>query len=307
MSKFSIEIEEISQRVEDIEADNIEEALEIAEEKYSKGEIVLDYQDFKDHEIREYRNQVREEDLVKDNIIPLNYGQAILLEGNKNLALLKQIGKEVEPYIIVTNLQPHRKYGTYFEWDQGERFNSIAEASKKYEDRTNVNKYFNDIIFDKLGEKTLENYNISKFESVDEIFKFLMDDEINKEDLINMLSEGMKKEIVLSYADTVREENGNFYYGQDICFFEDDINDRVKNIDKILNEINIKNIKPYTVIELLEQSDNKQMDKDFSTRVEKLIHESGYEKTAEEFVKYMNEELEKETNEEESEENEILE
>ena len=34
MKKFQIEIEEISQRVEDIEANNLEEALEKVEDKY---------------------------------------------------------------------------------------------------------------------------------------------------------------------------------------------------------------------------------------------------------------------------------
>lgn len=74
MKKFQIEIEEISQRVEDIEANNLEEALEKVEDKYNAGEIVLDYEDFKDHEVREYRNCVREEDLVRDAIIDINFG-----------------------------------------------------------------------------------------------------------------------------------------------------------------------------------------------------------------------------------------
>lgn len=120
-----------------------------------------------------------------------------------------------------------------------------------------------------------------------------------------MLSEEMKKEIISGYVETVREENGNFYYANDLYFSEEDINDRVRKIDKILNEINIKNIEPYTVIELLEQSDNKEIDMNLSAKIENLIHAAGYEKTTEDFVKYINEELEKEETEE-NEENEIL-
>ena len=42
-----------------------------------------------------------------------------------------------------------------------------------------------------------------------------------------------------------------------------------------------------------------------SAKIENLIHAAGYEKTTEDFVKYINEELEKEETEE-NEENEIL-
>lgn len=54
MPKFKIEIEEILQRVEEIEAKNLKEALEKIEEKYNKEEIVLDSNDFKYSEIRKY-------------------------------------------------------------------------------------------------------------------------------------------------------------------------------------------------------------------------------------------------------------
>ena len=76
-----------------------------------------------------------------------------------------------------------------------------------------------------------------------------------------------------------------------------------KKIDEILNGINIKNIKPYIVIEVLEQYDNGEIDKDFSVKIENLIHAAGYKKTAVDFVKFINEELYKEEPEE-SEENE---
>ena len=53
MPKFQIEIEEILQRVEGIEAQTLEEAIDIVDEKYDNQEIVLDSEDFKGHEIRE--------------------------------------------------------------------------------------------------------------------------------------------------------------------------------------------------------------------------------------------------------------
>ena len=94
-------------------------------------------------------------------------------------------------------------------------------------------------------------------------------------------------------------------YIKNLHFSEEDINDRVRKIDKILNEINIKDIEPYTIIELLEQYDNREINKDLSAKIENLIHAAGYEKTAVDFVKFINEDLYKEEPEE-SEENEIL-
>ncbi len=304
MPKFKVEIEEISQRVEDIEADNLEEALDKAEEKYSTGEIVLDYEDFKDHEVREYRNQVREEDLVKDNIIPLNNGQAILLEGDKNLALLKQIGKEVEPYIIVTNLQPHRKYGTYFEWNNGSRFNSITEASKEYEKRANINKHSNDINFSKLGKQTLENSNISKFNGINNIFRFLVDDEMNKEEIISWLSDEMKEELVLDHNDSTRKEKDEYFYGEDMFCFEEEISEKLLKINNILQELNLNEIDSYDVLELLEQNGceyekiiDKRLENDISTK----IKAAGYDKSINDFIDYINKEIENEAEEEEEE------
>lgn len=302
MQKFQIEIEEISQKVETVKANNLEEALEKIEDKYNDGKIVLDYEDFKGHEVREYRDCVKEEDLVKDNIIDINFGRAIILEKEKDWALIKRLGVEESPYVVTNGLRVH-KSKTYFDWLQGSYYTNLTEASKIFEERAGINKNLNDIIFNDLGEKTLENYNILKFENVDILFDYLMDDEIKKEDLVSMLSEEMKREIALGYTNSVREEDGNFYYGSDLCFFEEDINWMTKKIDEILNGIYIKNIKPYTVIELLEQYDNGKIDKDFSVKIEGLIHVAGYEKTTEDFAKYLNEELYKEEPEE-SEENE---
>ena len=44
---YKIEIEELLQRVVEIEAENVNEAIRIAKEKYRKEEYVLDENDFK--------------------------------------------------------------------------------------------------------------------------------------------------------------------------------------------------------------------------------------------------------------------
>ena len=303
MPKFQVEIEEILQRVEEVEQNDIEEAIDIIDEKYDSQEIILDSEDFKGHEIREYVDGVRIQDLEKDAIFNIKYGKAILLEGNKNLALIKQLGVKDNPYVVTTGLTIS-KYKTYFEWNQGSHCQTLAEANEKFEELGGYDKIQNDLIYSELGKITLENNNIGKFDNVDEIFRFLMDDEINKEELMDMLSEKMKKEIVLSHADTVIEEDGKYYFGQDIYFFEEEINEKTRKIDSILNELNIKNVKPYDVIELLEQCEVESIDKNLEENINKAIKTAGYEKSTEDFINYINEELYKEENEEE-EENEM--
>lgn len=55
---YEIEIEEILQKVVKIKANSLEEAIDIAKEKYSNEEYVLDYQDYKNTEFREYKDEV---------------------------------------------------------------------------------------------------------------------------------------------------------------------------------------------------------------------------------------------------------
>lgn len=300
MTKFQVEIEEIFQKVEEIEANNIDEALEIAEDRYN--DETIQPEDFKGHEIREFRPNVMEEDLVQNAIFNINCGKAILLEGNKNIALIKRLDvrDDITPYIIVNNLKVN-KYQTGFEWDQGRYFNSLVVASEEYEKDKGLYDC-NDLIYSEVGEWTLGSHNITRFNDLDDIFRFLIDDEINKETLIDMLSEKAKREIVLSHLDVVIEEDGKFYYGQDLYFFEEEINEKTRKIDNILNELNIKNVKPYDVIELIEQSLAESINKNLENNIASAIKEAGYEKSIVDFINYINEEIEKEEIEEVEEE-----
>lgn len=56
--EYEIEIEELLQKVVKIKANSLEEAIDIAKEKYSNEEYILDYQDYKDTEFREYKDEV---------------------------------------------------------------------------------------------------------------------------------------------------------------------------------------------------------------------------------------------------------
>lgn len=52
--KYKIEIEETLSKVVEIEADSLEKAINIAQEKYSNEEYVLDYNDYLAVDIRPY-------------------------------------------------------------------------------------------------------------------------------------------------------------------------------------------------------------------------------------------------------------
>ena len=63
---YEIEIEETLRKVVKINANSLEEAIDIAREKYSNEEFVLDYQDYKNTDFREYRNEILKEKKEKN-------------------------------------------------------------------------------------------------------------------------------------------------------------------------------------------------------------------------------------------------
>ena len=67
MSKvYDIEIEEISQKVVKIEANSLDEAIDIAQNRYSNQEYILDYEYYKGVEFREYKDEVMKEKKQKN-------------------------------------------------------------------------------------------------------------------------------------------------------------------------------------------------------------------------------------------------
>lgn len=54
MAKFLIEIEERLQRIENVEAESLEKAINIVKENYNSEKIILDYGDFVGYKIREH-------------------------------------------------------------------------------------------------------------------------------------------------------------------------------------------------------------------------------------------------------------
>ncbi len=63
---YKIEIEETLQRIVDIQANSLDEAIDIAQNRYSNQEYVLDYEDYKGVEYREYKDEVIKEKKHKE-------------------------------------------------------------------------------------------------------------------------------------------------------------------------------------------------------------------------------------------------
>ena len=53
---YEIEIEEILQRVVKVNANSLDEAIDKVEHRYKNEKYVLDYNDFKDVQFREYKD-----------------------------------------------------------------------------------------------------------------------------------------------------------------------------------------------------------------------------------------------------------
>ena len=56
MEEFKIEVEEILQRVVTVKAHSLQEAMEIVQRQYDKGEIVLHDNDVKEITVRKYND-----------------------------------------------------------------------------------------------------------------------------------------------------------------------------------------------------------------------------------------------------------
>lgn len=56
---YQIKIKETLERVVDVKANSLSEAFNIVENKYKNEEYVLDYNDYKGTEFKEYRNNFK--------------------------------------------------------------------------------------------------------------------------------------------------------------------------------------------------------------------------------------------------------
>ena len=161
MKEFKIEIEERLKRVVTKQTETIEDALEQVEEEYNDAEIILDDNDYKGYETRE------EGRLAKDYVFYTGYGPAILLEGGKNLGIIKLLNdyESGKNYIVAESIKYEPKYEN-FEWKNEERFNNIISAVEYFDKKQNYKLLNNHI------ELTNEIPNYRKLE----IFESLIED-----------------------------------------------------------------------------------------------------------------------------------
>lgn len=54
---FEIEIEEVLQKVVKVKADSLDEAIDKVQERYKNEKYILDYNDFKGVEFREFKDE----------------------------------------------------------------------------------------------------------------------------------------------------------------------------------------------------------------------------------------------------------
>lgn len=216
MKKFEIEIEEILQRVVTEEAETLEEALDKVYDKYHAQEIVLGGEDFKGEEIRAF-GESKEVELRKDCTFNINIGQAILLEGNEQLGIIKKLSnnEEMENYIVVSGLK-YNSQKDYFEWNQGKYFKNIL-AAVEYYDQYQENKIEKDYI--KTMGDLPNNVKIGMYDMmIDEIFSInnyseavykLKDYGLSNEEIccITSMDEDELNNILEDYEENEEEEN----------------------------------------------------------------------------------------------------
>lgn len=63
---YNIEIEELLQKVVQVKANSLDEAINIVQNKYSNQEYILDYEDYKGVEFREYKDEILKNKKPKD-------------------------------------------------------------------------------------------------------------------------------------------------------------------------------------------------------------------------------------------------
>ena len=80
----------------------------------------------------------------------------------------------------------------------------------------------NNFDINKIPKKILDNYNISTFNNPSEAFNFLFDEDFTKEDIISMLSDEMKDELV-KQNENIRKYNDKYYYCSEMDSLEYDV------------------------------------------------------------------------------------
>lgn len=131
--KYQVEIEEILQMVVEEEADSLEEALDIAQEKYDEEEYVLNYENIMSTEVRAF-GKSKHLTATKGYAFDINIGKAVLLEGDESFGIIKRLNENDDycNYIVVSGLHYNNEKDR-FDWNEGKHCKNILEAIEYYE------------------------------------------------------------------------------------------------------------------------------------------------------------------------------
>ena len=154
MKQFNIVVEEILRRVVTEEAENLLDAIDAVETKYDEQEIVLDYEDLISTDFKENG------EFSTENTFYTYYGKSVLLEGNKELALIKTMNKYAKDYnYIVAKGLTYNAESDLFNWKEETHFTNILEAIE-YFDEQQENKIEKDYIKEKKDLPTNQKIHI---------------------------------------------------------------------------------------------------------------------------------------------------
>lgn len=196
--KYQVEIEEILQMVVEEEADSLEEALDIAQEKYDEEEYVLNYENIMSTEVRAF-GKSKQLTATKGYAFDINIGKAVLLEGDESFGIIKRLNENDDyyNYIVVSGLHYNNEKDR-FDWIEGKHCSNILEAIEYYD---NLKEHeIEDNLAKMKGElpnyKKLQMYDVFMDELFDgnnysEAVKRLHDLELSNDDicLITSLNE----------------------------------------------------------------------------------------------------------------------
>lgn len=130
MKKFNIVVEEILRRVVTEETESLLDAIDIVESKYDNQDIVLDYEDLVNTEIRESGEFSKEETFYTC------YGKSVLLEGDEKLALIRTMNRYEEDYnyVVAKNMTYDSKVDM-FNWKAEKHFKNILNAIEYFDEQ----------------------------------------------------------------------------------------------------------------------------------------------------------------------------
>lgn len=156
--KYKIEIKEIVNQIEEIEADSLEEAIDKVEKMYYNQEIILEPGNLIETTFTNVNDMIRKNvGLISGEKYKLNTNleqDVLCISSVANIALLKNLN--LNEYIVAIGTQITKD--NKLEWDSGSYYQNLSIASRRFESRTS--DYIKDIntLKELLNEEAHDKY-----------------------------------------------------------------------------------------------------------------------------------------------------